>query len=184
MATIKKFTGVIFFVCSIIFIQAHIVIDIDPSELQSIGEVLVESYLHNNLIQRVQSLPNTVLIKFRNFSITVLQLIGVTASLVGANIITPIFQQKFYTTTTTASVATVLQHGNSTLSPSKMCPHDFGCDRNVCWRTCSIDSKGVNGKYWCYTTSSQQTKKYHQCIEPYDCSPCWECLGICHVMEN
>lgn len=164
-------------------IDAVIQIDIEPSELQSIGEVLVESYFHHNLIQREPSLRNTILTKIQNVSITVLQLIGVTASLVAANVLTPMLQTKIEPTTTTI-VEKTYQNSNITLIPSKMCPHDFGCDQNVCWRSCDTGVKGDNGKSWCYTTSNHQLKKYHQCIKPHDCSPCWECLGVCHTAEH
>lgn len=76
-------------------------IEIDPHELQSIGEVLVESYFHHNLIQRTRSLQNTFRIQIQKLSFSLLQLIGITCSLVGANTITAIMQQKL----------TILCHG-------------------------------------------------------------------------
>lgn len=36
-------------ICVIIFVEAHIAIDIDDAELKSIGELLVETYLRQNL---------------------------------------------------------------------------------------------------------------------------------------
>lgn len=177
MVEMKKFV-IFFIVSSFVNVQSHIVIDIDPSELQSIGEVLVESYFHHNLIQRQVSLPQTIFSKIVNFSFCVLKLIGVTASLIAANLFTPLFQS-FSTTNNALNTITHVQYNKSTIVPSKICPNDFGCDRNVCWRTCD---KGENEKHvsWCFTTSKPGSNKYAQCINSQDCSGCWECLGQCH----
>lgn len=67
-------------ICVIILIEAHIGIDIDDDELKSIGELLVESYLRQNLF-KCATMSNGVLRRIESVSITILQLIGVTTSL-------------------------------------------------------------------------------------------------------
>lgn len=177
MVSIRKFA--VFLILPVLFfanMHAHFTIEIEPSELQSIGQVLVESYFHHNLIQRKPSIQNSILVHIKKCSLSFFQLVGITASLVGANILTPLFQEKFeFTLTTTAT-----QRANSTVAPSKICPHDFGCDRNICWRTCNRSEKENDVFTWCYTKSSPDSHKYVQCTHPHDCSACWDCLGRCH----
>lgn len=139
-----KFCIVLLIISSwVICVKTHISIDIDPVELQSIGEVLVESYLNNNLIQRSSSLGNTMIGLIQKCACSMLQYIAITCSLVGANIITTMLQH---------NVVVAPQSTNSTLVPSKLCKHDFGCDDNVCWRTCNESGNDVAVVSWCYTT--------------------------------
>lgn len=172
--------------CAIIYTNAHISIDIDAAELQSIGELLVETYLHQNLIQRAYSLPNTILQKIKSVATTVLQLIGVTISLIAANVLSPILQTKIEPTTLTTTTTAVnsYQYDNITLNPFKLCPHDFGCDRSVCWRSCNSTAKGTIGKSWCYTSANPRSNKPEKCLHIYNCSPCWECLSVCHTPRS
>lgn len=184
MTTVKKIL-IFFVVCLIICTQSHISIDIDATELQSIGEVLVESYFHHNLIQRRISVPRTILSTAIKVLISVLQFIGVTGSLIAANIFTPWFQSSPTTITPTNvnNIKTNEQY-NTAIVPSKICPHDFGCDRNVCWRSCHTNEKETNVKSWCYTRLNLKSNDYVECAHPHDCSPCWECLGVCHIEKK
>lgn len=52
--------SIVFLLCAIVRVKAPISIDMTPIELQSIGEVLVESYFHHNLIQRVRTTRSIV----------------------------------------------------------------------------------------------------------------------------
>lgn len=56
------------------------------------------------------------------------------------------------------------------------CEIDFGCNRGVCWRSCSMNVPGT--KMWCYT--SPMSREYKQCKDANDCQPCWECIEPCH----
>lgn len=154
-------------------VNMHILIDISPMELQSIGEVLVESYLHHNLIQRKPSIGNTMLSVVQKCACQLFQFIGITCSLVGANILTSMLQQS-----ADAPTATTF---NSSLVPSKLCNHDYGCDDNVCWRSCKSNGKSTEDAAWCYSTPDPKLRKYQQCLYQHDCSPCWECLGTCNA---
>lgn len=72
------------------------------------------------------------------------------------------------------------------LKPSEMCKGDYGCDRNVCWRSCDrTDAHGKNRTdSWCYTKSKPEAQQYHKCKFPHDCSPCWDCLGVCNIPKK
>lgn len=49
-------------------------------------------------------------------------------SLVGANLLTSVLEP--FTNTQ--------MYKNTTLTPSQICKSDFGCDHNLCWRTCDM----------------------------------------------
>lgn len=173
------------------YINAHISIDMDAAELQTIGELLVETYMHHNFIHRVPTIRSVILSKIKGFSYNVLQLIGVTLSLIAANVLSPLFGTMFdSTTTSTTSTSITLPvrpanaYSKMILDPFKMCPHDFGCDRNICWRSCTTNGKEGSDVSWCYTTSNLKSTEYNQCIHQHDCSACWECLGPCHSPQN
>lgn len=176
--------------CVIMHTNAIVSIDLDAAELQSIGELLVETYMRHNLIRRVPTIKSVILTKIMRCSYSLLQMIGVTISLIAANVYSPFFGMQFApttpptpsTTTTTSTTITLPANTYSKLliNPSKMCPNDFGCDRNICWRSCSSDGKEDSAVSWCYTTSDPKSTKYAPCIHRHDCSACWECLGICH----
>lgn len=187
MVALKKIL-IFFVVCStIICTHSLISIDIDAFELQCIGEHLVESYFHHNLIQRKVSVPRSCLSSLKKILIGVLQMIGVTGSLIAANIYTPWFEfLSASTTTTTPNANNITLHGryNNPIVPSKICPNDYGCDRNACWRTCENGEKEKDVLSWCYTTTKPGSHQYARCIYPHDCSGCWECLGRCHSKRN
>lgn len=161
MVTVQKIF-ILLVLSSIFYAKAHFTIEIEPTELQSIGQVLVESYFHHNLIQRQPTVVNNVFSQIKKFSLSTLQLLGITASFIGANILTPLLQEKFQFALTT-TVANTTQHTNNTNDPSKICQHDFGCDRNICWRSCRKSEKENDRFSWCYTKSSLDTHKYAHC---------------------
>lgn len=165
--------SIVFLLCAIVRVKAPISIDMTPIELQSIGEVLVESYFHHNLIQRVRTTRSIVFTCIRIGGSFFFQYTGITASLVCAGVLAPIAQQHY-----NSYVKSKHHHSKST--PSKMCEHDFGCDRNVCWRTCHTEKKSETLS-WCYSTPDKSVRKYQQCEYAHDCSGCWECLGPCNA---
>lgn len=72
------------------YANALLSIDMDADELQNIGELLVETYSQHNLIRRVQSTRSVIFSKIKVFSYNLLQLIGVTLSLIAANVFSPL----------------------------------------------------------------------------------------------
>lgn len=130
--------------------------------------------------------PVTLCSGIKNFLLNVLQLIGITASLVSANLITNMFQSS------TPSLFGLNSHASENVSttliinPSEMCgiKHQYGCIRDLCWRTCDNHSNATNMTSWCFTTAHDTVPKYQHCKRTEDCSPCWECLGVCHTRSS
>lgn len=167
--------------------EAHIVINIEPEQMQRIAQILVDDYITHNVPPSRNTLGQSIgrFFDLKKIAVGVAQLIGVTISLVSANIISAKFEPTIISPTPTV-INKITHHGNNTsFRPSEICVEDFGCDRNICWRSCD---KGLNNHdnspKWCYTTSKPGSHKYQQCIYAHDCSPCWECLGTCHSLKR
>lgn len=158
-------------------------VEFTPEELQSIGNVLVEHYFKYHLIQKKVSVPRKILSGCVKFIFGFLQTLSVTASLIAANVFTPFFHFAPQTDMVTSPNVNVLhqQYKNSTIIPAKHCPHDYGCDRNVCWRSCRHINNGSKLESWCYTSPTPHYRKHAHCSSPFDCSPCWSCVGVCHM---
>lgn len=187
LRSILRISFIIIF-SSMVLTQAHIAIDIEPEEMQRIAEILVENYLTHNLSPHTTLTRNGFFLRIKKVSICAVQLIGITVSLVSANLLTSILDP-FVVPPTTMAIASNVNNITAsayTPTPSQLCNREFGCDRNVCWRSCDAGSSVhlKNSTHvmqsWCYTTPNQNARKYQQCIYPHDCSPCWECLGECN----
>lgn len=166
------------------FVQARInvAVDMSPRELQSLGAILVETYLEHNLIQRLPTVPNAILCFILRSVRAVYDFSFLTGSFICAGILTPIIHEKYVAPSSVKPVAVttmVQEYLNPNQSRPKKCNHDFGCDRNICWRTCH--SSAGKKDAWCYTAPDIKQHKYQQCIYAHDCSPCWECLGPCNA---
>lgn len=169
-----KFFILLTIVVTIQFARARIDVSVDmnPLELQSLGAIMVETYLRHNLIQRLPTPANAILNFILKIPGAIYNFFNLTASLICAGIITPILHENYFHSNTVKSepeaVASVL---------TKKCAHDFGCERNICWRTCHSATKK---NAWCYTSPDIKHHKYQQCFYAHQCSPCWECLGPCN----
>lgn len=181
---------VLFIFVSCFFISrvcAYISIDIDPDELQTMGEILVESYFTHNLIQRSSSSTgNLILAHTKKALSSTVHMLAFTGSLVGANLLTVIFQPIVVQRMKEYDNSTKIYHDSEkkTLMPSEMCPPEFGCENSFCWRTCTDDSNNSTVNSWCYTTDSKENKQFKECEYSHDCSPCWECLGPCTSSQH
>lgn len=158
------------------FSQGNIVIYIEPDELQRVAEILVQSYISQNLTPQTGLQRNIVFTYMKKFSYSTVQLVGIMFSLVGANLLTKIFEPNVLPLQ--SSIIDNDNNNSTSIKPSQLCKSDYGCDRNVCWRSCGKESDDTRS--WCYTTPNLESRNYQQCIYSYDCSPCWECIGVCH----
>lgn len=159
--------------------HAHIVIDIEPDELQRVAEILVQSYLSQNFSPRTVITRNIVLSHIKKITSSTVQLCGIMITLVGANLLTKIFEPSI--APSQYSFADNITSASASIIPSELCKRDFGCDRNVCWRTCGEEMVDGERNKWCYTSPKSEIRDYQQCVHSYDCSPCWECIGVCHT---
>lgn len=167
------------------YAQAIISIDIDPDELQSIGEVLVESYLHHNLIQRKKTPTNSIITHTKKILCNMIQFSAITMSLVAANLLTaslqPLAMQQIAESDNTTTAVKTVVNG---LKPSDICPYDFGCDDFLCWRTCDTKGKQHDAYSWCYTAEKPKEHQFNHCVYSHECSPCWDCLSPCNAYSK
>lgn len=77
-----KIVIIFFTLCLIIQVQASITIDIEPDDLQQLGEILVQSYLERG-IHRVAPVNRNVF-ACSKVSIAIVQFVGLMFTLVGA----------------------------------------------------------------------------------------------------
>lgn len=154
---------------------------IDHDELQNVVEILVRSYIDQNIVTPPASTQSVVLHNMKKASLFVLQLIGVTSSLVGANIITKMLEAESNSEILPTTTPTFHTNENPDkiieLPKHQTCKIDYGCDRSVCWRTCG----GTRNGTWCHTSPDPSVNQYVRCSSLLDCSPCWECLGACNT---
>lgn len=149
--------------------DGSIVIDMEPEDLQQLGEMLVKSYM------KQQKSSTSLSLGLKRFSLGVIQLCGVMFTLVGANLITS--KIELFSSTSPPAPPTVV--------PQKICNNDYGCDNNMCWRTCNATEGDLS---WCFTTpklkGEEKDEQYHICTYSYECSPCWSCVGSCYPPED
>lgn len=180
----------IIFVCLIVFSsvissQTSIVVDIEPEELQRVAEILVESYISHNLSPQINrnAMRTNIFSIVKKVSLNIVQLVGIMLSLVGANLLTKMFEPSAAPQVLTNDIS---NSNITSFAPSETHFRDYGCDNNVCWRTCGEKfEKSEKNKQWCYSSPKPELHKYQECIYLHECSPWWECLGICHSsIEN
>lgn len=156
-----KFVYFFIFLCIILQMQsdAYETIGIEPQEVRRTKNQLIIS-------------------KCYEFSIAVSQYIGVTVSLVAANLITAMLETK-----PISIMQTYTPSKNNIIKPSsRTCKNEFGCDDNICWRSCpaETDDHKKNGSFsWCFASPNPNNHKFEHCDHNYECSPCWSCLGAC-----
>lgn len=158
--------------------KASIQIDMEPDELQE----FLQGRLSGRPITTITPRSSSVAAKHvKRLMLGLIQMVGIMLTLVGANLLTALFEPSLLLNgqCVDKNVTVFLP----SIAPSQLCEYDFGCDRNLCWRTCGAgsDNNGKNDAHsWCYTAAKTESHNYQQCIYSHDCSPCWECLGACH----
>lgn len=172
-----------FTIIGITICNGHITIDIEPNELQRMGEILVETYIQQQQQQLTHlSVTSVILSHGKKLAFGTLQLLGLLLTLVGANIATS--RLEHFMMPTSSVVNNVVNNISASVDvpifdPSEMCESDFGCSQNLCWRTCNeSDDKNIT-QSWCYTSPTPNEPHFYQFSYSYECSPCWVCLGPC-----
>lgn len=152
----------------------HLVINIEQDEMEHIAEILIESYLAHNVRQQPVSHRIVLLSIMKQAAFRVVQLFGITMSLVSANLITKMFE-----TSDEIQVPIVDNTVNATNAKKAMCDRDFGCINNVCWRSCDNNEISIETDLWCYSSPKPELRNYQPCAYSHDCSPCWDCISAC-----
>lgn len=174
-----KISNIVIILLTLVLIQtnAHISIQIDPDDFDHVTE-----FFENIIINQQQPVVYrrfSVVLVLKKVTVSIIQMIGIMLTLVGANLIT----EKFHEVQAQPKQNDLVVRNNTINDLIEMCNEkDFGCNRNVCWRTCVDDSeKENNSQTWCYTSPKPEKREYHPCVYSYDCSPCWECIaGTCN----
>lgn len=178
------FASLIFTTVLIFYSEAYISINIDPEDVERVGDFFHEIMDAGQSVQISQHRCGLVKKLFFNS----IHLIGVMLSLVGANAISTYFNlngeisiQKDKPTMSINvpnSSNVSLPTTTTTKNMVKGCGIDFGCHDNVCWRMCFTDNPDKH--LWCYTLPNPHSRKITQCHAANDCSNCWECIEPCH----
>lgn len=154
---------------------AYINIQIEPEDIQNVADIFMQfqpSYPQsgNFHIKRL----------CKSFSRNILQMMGIMLTLVGANVITSMLEP-FSVVQKVSEISGVANITAHKLVPSELCKSDYGCDENICWRTCDEEKDGekIISQSWCYTSSKKNKMEYQKCNFSYECSPCWDCLTSC-----
>lgn len=156
--------------------MTSIVIDLDEGEMQQIVAILVENYIETNLIPS----QNGCFIKYvKKVATSVGRFAGIMFSLVGANILTKMYE---HTTSPAITIATnSLDDSNTSIMEeiNEICNHIYGCDDGRCWRTCN-EKKNELSKTICFMSIISTSTK-DKCVTSDDCTPCSECISECKV---
>lgn len=169
-------------------ISNAVLINIDDEQMQQVGEILIQSYFGRNAIVRNRSRNFINLLDCKKISTNLFQFFGLSFTLIGSNLLTTYFERVLF-----ASTSNMNQSSNQTfksnekIKPVEHCKFDYGCTDNLCWRTCDNGkntSKSIETLSWCYTASKNAINKIQKCFHNHDCSPCWDCMGICHEVQN
>lgn len=172
------FTMILFLLQS----EAFISINIDPEDLDQVTDFIHTVTINDQSQPIISNRKNRVIISMVKKAIfSTIQLVGVMLSLVGANIISvnlvpdASMQQKQQF----PQSENILPNQNKTIKIKfgEMCHIDYGCNKNLCWRTCNTVADGK--KLWCYT--SPTSRKFQYCAHANECSLCWDCIEPCHA---
>lgn len=114
---------------------------------------------------------------------TGVQLVGMTMSLVSANVITSYFNINEFgllhqNTTEVFAKRVTTPQSETSQKKKKSCDVLFGCHDNVCWRMCYSDNPALH--LWCHTSPNPFSRKIQHCDAHTDCLQCWECVETCH----
>lgn len=151
--------------------EAYISINIDPEDLDRVSDFF-HAIIINEQSQTLMHIPTRcIIIKWiKKMVFGMIQLISVMLALVGSNIISSklipdcqVQQQQNY------EPETVFQTRNKSsdiiAKYVEMCDFDFGCDRNLCWRSCNRLVQGK--KLWCH--ASPHARDFQRCNDSNDC---------------
>lgn len=167
---------IIIFLLALILIQtsAHILIEIDPEDFEQVSDFFENIIINNRIQQHPINSKRSLMRIVKKTASGLIQMLCVMITLVASNILTTkiselntqqAYENEFFERNVTNN--TILKKCNQ---------NDFGCNRNLCWRTCDVEND-ERTKKWCYTTANAINRKFQNCSHSFDCSPCWDCLN-------
>lgn len=179
-----------FVVLMLVAVEGHISIDIDPEDVDKIAdffETIISLNPHQQFLQPVARTRCCIIRLSKKIVSGVFQMFGIMITLVGANLLTTKLSQVM--TSNSQSVVTEYSykleeiHKNHTgTNQIEMCDskNDFGCNRGLCWRSCTQEVFGGDDyESWCFSAPEKRAHKMHPCKNSLDCSGCWTCSYPC-----
>lgn len=160
------------FVLLLLQSEAFISINIDPEDLDQVSDF----FQTININQQPHPINfrkcHVFKVMMKKTLFNTVQLIGVMFSLVGANIISTYLTPS---PSQTIEVEKYIPIPNQNIT--NICNTDYGCNNNLCWKTCNTINNGK--KTWCY--NSPTIRKSQFCAHANECNICWDCLEVCHT---
>lgn len=172
--------------------EAFISINIEPDDFDAVSDFLHQIMVNGRPVESVQSDNQALIVRHvKKVVFSIIQMLGIMLTLIGANLITTMLDypvpapapnfvnhrpQISYQEKSVDNYSKIID-----IQHAEKCNIDFGCDRNVCWRSCNVNVSASEKKMWCYTAPDQRTFHHQKCDSTSDCSLCWECIEPCHT---
>lgn len=155
-------------------IASHIEINIDPEDLDRVSDFVLSLNNQHAVIPLSVNYHHRISKFILKTAYGLSKLISIMLTLVGANILSAKFDVIF------PSVNFQSDQNNNDKTDS--CMIDYGCIKNLCWRSCHGNMNKKNqSMLWCFTAPFSKAREFHSCTRLEDCSPCWECIEACHT---
>lgn len=113
-------------------ISSHIEINIDPEDLDQVSDFFQSLNNNNHAMQPVNQRRRIVPFILKTAS-GFIKLISIMLTLVGANILSAKFDSIFPSVHLKSEQ---INNGNNIRNISNACIIDYGCIKNLCWRSC------------------------------------------------
>lgn len=131
----------VFIILSLFSIHGHITIEIEPEDLNRISEIL-QTIINEQQLQPIirSTTRNSIIPVLKKITCSVFQMLGIMLTLVGANFITMKMEPSMLQQTSDTNISSL-----ALIEPPGICKSDYGCNANLCWRTCNEnDSNDVH----------------------------------------
>lgn len=166
-----------------VIVEAHISIEIDPEDVDKIGDFF-ETIMFNRqqLLQTTNRSRCSIIRLTKKILCGAFQMFGIMVTLVSANLMTNKLSQIVVPVNLHEDVGVNLTSISNSISNSdEICKSiEFGCNRGLCWRSCTVEkSVDLNYNSWCFTAPQKSKNKFQQCENKLDCSACWNCSYPC-----
>lgn len=148
--------------------------------MNELSEILRAVIDQRSLHRQQSRFPKTVKLIIKG----VFQMIGIMITLIGVNVITTKLESFMVNQPT--FIVNITEPLNFKVTPSpKMSENEYGCNRNLCWRTCDDGDSSFKNEQdkqrWCYTSSELNSATYQACAHSYECSLYSTCLSPCKL---
>lgn len=186
---------IVIFSLQILQSDAFISINIEPDDLERVSDFFHELMNANNQIPSSIRQRNIIVKMMKKGIMSSIQLIGVMMTLVGANIISSYWIPEHGQIQQNPKLfqhigqppkeleqeqrKTKIHNFYQSISRAEICQIDFGCYKNICWRSCHSNIQDKN--LWCYTAPTPNARELYRCNDTSDCFICWECVEPCHL---